>query len=84
MLGKVATKKRRGQKRMRWLDSITDSKDINWSRLWERVEDREAWWATVHGVAKSWTRLNDFTSLLHFKIGGSKFLRGFGDQRRGD
>ena len=62
MLGKVATKKRRGQKRMRWLDSITDSKDINWSRLWERVEDREAWHAAVHGVSKSQTQLSDWTT----------------------
>ena len=48
MLGKVATKKRRGQQRMKWLDSITDSKDMNWSRLWERVEDRGAWHPCGH------------------------------------
>ena len=62
MLGKVATKKRRGQQRMKWLDSITDSKDMNWSRLWERVEDREAWHAAVHGVSKSQTQLSDGTT----------------------
>ena len=58
MLGKIEGKRRRGQQRMRWLESITDSKDINWSRLWERGEDREAWHAAVHGVSKSQTQLS--------------------------
>ena len=55
MLGKIEGGKRRGQQRMRCLDSITDAMDMNFSRIWELVMDREAWHATVHGVAKSWT-----------------------------
>ena len=54
ILGKVEGKRRRGQQRMRWLDSIIDSTDMNLRKLWEIMKDRRVWRAEVHGVAKSW------------------------------
>ena len=68
MLGKIEGKKRRGQQRMTWLDGITNSMDMSLSKLQEMVKDREAWCAAVHGVAKCWIRLSNWTTTTNRKI----------------
>ena len=68
MLGKIEAKRRKGWQRMGWLDSITDSKGMSLSKLWEKVKNTKAWSAAIHGVTKSWTQLSNSTTTTEDRL----------------